>query len=56
MDPDLLEDVVCLVLGNDDALGRGDLESLGDQEVGHLPGPWGLKHLPVVRVVTDNIR
>ena len=50
MDSDLLEDVVRLVLGNADTLGRGHLESLGDQEVGHLPGPRGLKHLPVVTV------
>ena len=48
MDPDLLEDVIRLLLGNGDTLGRGHLEALGDQEVGHLPGPWGLKHLPVV--------
>ena len=41
--------MICLLLGNGDTLGRGYLESLGDQEVGHLPGSWGLKHLPVVR-------
>ena len=49
-EPDLLEDVVRLLLGNADPLGRGDLEALGHQEVGHLPRPRGLKHLPVVTV------
>ena len=48
MDSDLLEDVVRLVLGNADTLGRGHLKSLRDQEVCHLPGSWSLKNLPVV--------
>ena len=52
-DPDLLEDVVRLLLRNDDPLSRGHLEALGDQEVGHQPRPRGLEHLPVVTV---NIR
>ena len=50
-DPDLLEDVVCLLLGYDDPLSLSHLEALGDQEVSHLTGTRGLKHLPEVTVI-----
>ena len=50
-DPDLLEDVVCLRLGYGDPLSLSHLEALGDQEVSHLTGARGLKHLPEVTVI-----
>ena len=51
-DPDLLEDVVSLLLGYDDTLSLSNLEALRDQEIGHLTGPRGLKHFPeVIRVI-----
>ena len=35
-DPDLLEDMVSLLLGYDDPLSLSNLEALRDQEIGHL--------------------
>ena len=41
-----------LLLGYDDPLSLSHLEALRDQEIGHLTGSWGLKHLPeVIRVI-----